>query len=69
MGGKGSGRRPQATTKVIWELPIDRDVANMVEILLFNPLTAKPFHGERGKLVTQLLREWIRKQQHQEQQP
>jgi hypothetical protein len=43
-----------------WKLPIPATVAGAVEFELLDPVTKKPRYGERTRLVTQLLANWLR---------
>ncbi len=46
---------------VRWNLSIPADIAAQVETQFFDPITKKPRYGERNKLVTTLLREWVQR--------
>lgn len=54
------GPAKKAVPSVNWNIAIDGDIAREVEILLADPLRGCTRKGERGKLVTRLLSEWIK---------
>jgi len=62
---RGPGRPRNVVAKSQRTIAVDSDVADMVDILLMDPLTRKPEHGRWGSLITQLLREWVRNQSKQ----
>lgn len=54
--------RPRNTVPSIeWKVYLPSDLAAQIELLLLDPMRDKPKHGARGKLVEQLLREWLEK--------
>jgi hypothetical protein len=47
---------------VDWKLNIPASVAGLTEHIIFNRTLGKPRYGVRTKLVTALLRAWLREQ-------
>lgn len=58
----GQGKKKNTDRPVFWNLSLPTSVIAPVELLLSDPMTGKPKHGARAKLVAQLLREWLEKQ-------
>ena len=44
---------------VVWEIVLPATLAAEAELILLDPITAKPKHGERSKIVESLMREWV----------
>lgn len=42
-----------------WKVVLPATIAGAVEHELLNPITKKPRYGERSKLITQLLADWL----------
>lgn len=63
------GRKAHSDPPVGWFVSIPGTLAAKVELLLFDPATAKPKYGGRSGLMQMLLREWVEKQQHVEESP
>lgn len=42
-----------------WKIPLDASLAGAVEFELMDTITKKPRYGERSKLVSALLAEWL----------
>ncbi len=58
--------RPQLSDPPIeWKISLPSSVAAQIELHLLDPLSGKPKHGARSKLITRLLRTWIKSQQLQ----
>ena len=55
------GRPTNAVPTVKWDLYIRSDLAAQVELLLLDPMREKVRYGARGKLMEQLLNEWLEK--------
>lgn len=58
-----TGKKLHADRPVEWKISLPTSVTVPVSLLLSDPLTGLPKHGARSKLITQLLREWLEKQQ------
>lgn len=58
-----TGKKLHADRPVDWKLSIPTSVAAPVSLLLSDPLTGRPKHGARSRLVTRLLREWVQQKQ------
>lgn len=56
------GKKPHADPPTEWKISIPTSVAAAVELILTDPLTGKPRHGARAKLITQLLSQWLKEQ-------
>ena len=56
------GKKPHADPPVEWKVSIPTSIAAQVELILTDPLTGKPKHGARAKLIAQLLRTWVDEQ-------
>ena len=61
------GKRARLDKPREWKLSLPSSVAIPVELLLSNPLTGKPAHGARARLITKLLREWLSSQRKEPQ--
>lgn len=48
-----------------WKICLPATLAGTVEFYLFDSIHKKPQYGARAKLITQLLEEWVAKQQTQ----
>jgi len=57
------GRKLHADPPVPVFTSLPQSLAAKVELLLFDPVTNKPKYGGRSKLIEQLLREWVERQQ------
>jgi hypothetical protein len=55
-------RSPSADPPVEITLSIPQSVRERLDILLWDPVRKKPKYGAFSKLVTKLLRAWIKKQ-------
>jgi hypothetical protein len=42
-----------------WKVPLPATLAGSVEHELMNPITGKPRYGERSKLISYLLADWL----------
>lgn len=42
-----------------WKIPLDAALAGAVEHELMNSITGKPRYGERTKIISMLLSEWL----------
>lgn len=51
--------KPRTDRPTEWKVSIPSSVAAEIELRLTDPLTGKPKHGARARLVTQLLRSWL----------
>jgi len=58
-----TGKKLHADRPVDWKLSLPTSITAPVSLLLSDPLTGVPKHGARSRLVAQLLREWLEKQQ------
>jgi len=56
------GRKALLDPPVRWELSLPSSLAAQVEVLLADPVRGKTSYGARTKLITRLLREWLREQ-------
>lgn len=56
------GRKPHADPPVEWKVSIPSSIAAPVELILTDPLTGKPRHGARAKLIAELLNNWLASQ-------
>lgn len=56
-------RRKFTVRRIPWKCYVPEDVAAKVDLLLLDTLRDKVEYGARSELVTQLLREWVAKQQ------
>lgn len=59
------GRKPYSVPPVEWNVSLDGSIAAQVELLLSDPLTGRPRHGARAKLINQLLADWLERQKKQ----
>jgi len=57
------GKKKHLDPPVEWKINIPTSVVAKVELLLMDPLTGRPRHGARSKLMASLLKEWLDKQQ------
>lgn len=57
------GRKSHADSPKRWDLTLPSSVAEAVEDQLRDPLTGRVIYGARNKLLTKLLREWLRDRQ------
>jgi hypothetical protein len=55
------GRKPRVEPSAAWKVYIPVGIANAVERELLDPLTELPAYGERSKLITLLLKDWLAK--------
>lgn len=59
------GRIPRTIRSVPWTIHIEEPTAHLVELLLLDPSTGRARLGERSKLLTRLLKDWIAAQRQQ----
>ena len=45
-----------------WKISLPATLAGTVEFYLFDPLHSKPTYGSRGRLIAELLENWVREQ-------
>lgn len=57
------GRHANPSMTKSWKIHVDATIAGRVELLLLDPLTAKPRYGKRGELVNELLRKWVEEEE------
>ena len=57
------GRKPFHDQPTKWNLHLPSSLAEQVEKALADPLTGKTRHGARSRLITRLLREWMRERE------
>ena len=62
MSGSKGGRPANAVPTVKWDVYLRSDLAAQIELLLLDPMREKVKYGARGKLIEQLLSEWLEKQ-------
>lgn len=55
-------RKPLTDRPTEWKLSIPSSLAARIELRLVDPLTGKPKHGARSRLVNELLRAWLSQQ-------
>lgn len=53
------GRKSLSDPPTEWKVSLPSSVAAQVELRLVDPLTGRPRHGARAKLITRLLRGWL----------
>ena len=53
------GKKPHADPPVEWKISIPQSIAAPVELILSDPLTGKPKHGARSRLLAELLNNWL----------
>lgn len=53
------GKKKHTDRPVEWKISIPESIAAPVELLLLDPVSGKPKHGARAKLITQLLSKWL----------
>jgi hypothetical protein len=58
------GRKFTAEPYKKWKVLIPATLAGRIEFYFLDPITGKPKYGDRGRLITQLLEEWLAKQEH-----
>lgn len=56
------GKKAKTDRPHEWKLSLPSSVVAPIELILADPLTGRPKHGARARLVTSLLREWLEKQ-------
>lgn len=57
-----TGRKAFSDKPEHWKIAIPTSIAAPVSLLLADPLTGRPKHGERGRLISRLLSEWLETQ-------
>jgi len=57
------GKKPHSDPPILWSIHVRTSIANKVTLILSDPLSGKPRHGARSKLINQLLDKWIAEQQ------
>jgi hypothetical protein len=60
------GRKKLLDRPIDVHVTLPSSVVAQLEILLADPLTGKPKHGSRAKLITRLVKQWIAEQQREE---
>lgn len=56
------GKKPHHDKPVEWKVSIPSSTAARVALILADPLTGQPKHGARGRLINQLLVQWLKEQ-------
>lgn len=52
-------RKPNPDLSIPWKILLPATVAGAVELELLDPVTQKSRYGERSRLITALLLEWL----------
>lgn len=52
-------RRKSTNDLVRWDPYIPKDVANEVELMLYDPFLKRMRHGAKSELITMLLKKWL----------
>lgn len=56
------GAKLKADRPSEWKLSLPSSITAPVELILSDPLTGRPKHGARARLVAKLLKEWLEEQ-------
>ncbi len=56
------GKKKYADRPVDWKISIPESLAATVSLILSDPLTGRPKHGARSRIIVGLLREWLEAQ-------
>lgn len=54
------GKKALIDPPVEWKINVPTSVVGPISLLLSDPLTGKPRHGARSRLVTKLLRDYLK---------
>lgn len=56
------GKKQLADRPVDWKISLPTSITAPVSLLLSDPMTGRPKHGARSKLIAKLLRDWLETQ-------